>query len=1042
MFVSLIKKITKMKKKYLILLLFFVGILTSFSQDITVKGRVSDPSGNSLPGVNVLVKGTKNGSSTGGDGTYSVKAQKGAVLEFTFIGFETKEVKITGPSMNVVLSEGSQTLKEVVVTGALGINRPKASLGYATQGVKGTDIADTQRENFMNAMQGRIAGLTVTSTSGAPGASAAIQLRGVNSMSGNNSPLFVVDGLPVSNSTLDQGLLLSNGPNRDTDYSNRGSDINPDDIESVTVLKGPEAAALYGIEAGNGAIVITTKKGKKGRGTITFSTDVRADNVYRFPETQTVYQRGSNGVTNNNYRRMFGEKYAPGTQLYDNVNNFFLTGFKTSNALTLESGNDQVTYRLSMANLNQTGVVPNSAYSRTNIALSGTAKISEKFRADATLAYTNSETDKTSKGAGGFLLNLLAYPANLDVRNYLNADGTKASVSNGTLDTEVDNPYFEVNKNRGNDKSNHILSNVSLTYDPLTWLSFTGRLGIEANSTQGWKSVHPESTRSAVGIGAGTGTSLGGYYEQYSDQTNNYNYLLFGTAKKSVGKFNGLLRIGTARKDENYTILSTKGEKFYQANVMNINNTDPLTQRSQERIIRRRVDGIFGEATLDYDKTVFLTLTGRNDVSSTLPRNNNSFFYPSTSLSFVFTELGSLKGKETLSYGKLRASWARVANDAKPYAIVPAYETKTTTGGGFGYSVTGANPNLQAEMNTSMELGTELRFFKDRLNLDVAVYKRTTDNSIINNMRLSYGTGFVLTAMNFGSLENQGLEITLSGAPIKTDKFTWDMLLNFTKTDSELKSLPSNLSEYYTSDTWTYGNVRGGTKVGYPLTSLTGYTYLRNTAGQILINPSTGLPVQDKTFPIVGDRNPDFVIGFQNSFVYGDFKLSFLLDIRKGGDVYNGTESYLWANGLSTRSLDREQPLVMNGVLRDGLENSATPTKNNIQVSPYYQNEYYNGASANYIDSDFVEKNINWLRMRDITLSYRMPSDILKKAKVFESVSMYLTVTDAFMITNYTGADPAVNGLNASAGGAGGTGIDYGVLSTPRGVNLGFKFGL
>lgn len=1030
-----------MKKRYLILLVLFLGILTSYSQNITVKGKVLDAQGLPLPGANVSLKGAKSGIATDFDGNYQIVVQKGAVLVFSFVGFENKEIKVSGSIMNVTMTEGSQTLKEVVI-GAFGIGRSKPSLGHATQGVKGADLAETQRENFVNAMQGRIAGLTVTSTSGAPGASAAIQLRGVNSMSGNNQPLFVVDGLPVSNSTLDQGLLLSNGPNRDTDYTNRGADINPDDIESVTVLKGPEAAALYGIEAGNGAIVITTKKGKKGKGTITFSTDIRTDDVYRFPETQKVYQRGSNGITNYNYRRMFGEKYAPGTQLYDNINNFFQVGYKVSNALTIESGNDQLTYRLSMANIDQTGVVPNSAYSRTNISLSGTAKISSKFKADASMAYTNSETDKTSKGAGGFLLNLLAYPANLDVRNYLKEDGTKLPVSDGTLDTEVDNPFFEANKNRGRDKNNRILSNVSLTYDPLSWLSFTARLGIDANSTQGWKSVHPESTRSAVGIGSGTGVSLGGYYEQYSDQTNNYNYLFFGTAKKSLGKFNGLLRVGTARKDENYTILSTKGENFYQANVMSLNNTDPLTQRSQERIIRRRVEGIFGEATLDYDKMVFLTLTGRNDVSSTLPRDNNSFFYPSGSLSFVFTQLEPLNNKEILSYGKLRASWARVANDAKPYSIVPSYETKTTTGGGFGYSVTGANPNLQAEMNTSVEVGTELHFFKDRLNLDVAAYKRTTDNSIVNNMRLSYGTGFVLTAMNFGSLENRGLEVTLSGAPVKSDKFTWDVLLNFTKTDSELKSLPPNLSEYYTSDTWTYGNVRGGTKVGYPLTSLTGYTYLRNNNGDILINPSTGLPVRDTSFPIIGDRNPDFMIGFQNSFTYKNFKLSFLLDIRKGGDVYNATESYLWANGLSVRTLDREQPLVLNGVLRDGLENSATPTKNNVQVTPYYQNEYYNGTASNYIDSAFIEKDINWLRMRDITLSYRMPSDILKKTKLIENMSVFLTVTDAFMITNYSGADPAVNGLNASAGGAGGVGIDYGVLSTPRGINLGFKFGL
>lgn len=1019
-----------MKKKYLILLLFFVGIITTYSQSITVKGKVTDSNGYTLPGVNILEKGTNNGSSTGGDGIFSIKVPKGAVLVISFIGFETKEAKVTGASMNFVLSEGAQTLKEVVVTGALGINRSKASLGYATQGVKGSDLVDTQRENFVNALQGRIAGLTVTSTSGSPGASAAIQLRGVNSMSGNNQPLFIVDGLPISNTTLDQGLLISNAPNRNADYTNRGADINPDDIESVTVLKGPEAAALYGIEAGNGAIVITTKKGKKGKGTITFSTDVRLDDVYRFPETQKVYQRGYSGITDNNYRRFFGEKYAPGTKMYDNVGNFFQTGVKKSNSLVFDAGTEALTYRLSIANLDQTGVTPNSAYSRLNITLSGTAKISDKLKAEATLSYINSETDKTSKGAGGYLLNLLSFPSDIDARTYLNSDGTRKKITDGSTDTEVDNPFFDVNKNIAYDQNNRVISNTSLTYTPLSWLSFTGRLGIDANSTQGFRSIHPESQQAGAG---------GGYFEQYSDQTKNLNYLLFGTAKKSFGKFNTLLRIGTARKEDEYHILSTKGEKFYQPNVTNINNTDPLTQRSMDRIIKKRVDGIFGEATVDYDKTVFLTLTGRNDVSSTLPRENNSFFYPSTSLSFVFTELGALKGKETLSYGKLRASWARVANDAKPYSISPSYEPKPTTGGGFGYSVTGANPNLQAEMNTSMEFGTELRFLKDRLGLDVAVYRRTTDNPIINNMRLSYGTGFVLTAYNFGSLQNEGLEITLTASPFKTDKFSWDILCNFTKTDSELLSLPSTLPEYYTSDTWMFGNIRGGARVGGPLTTFTGYTNLRNANGDILISPTNGQPIMDTTFPIVGDRNPDFMIGLQNTFTIKNFKLSFLLDIRKGGDVYNGTEAYLWQQGLSVRTLDRETPLVLNGVLRDGLENSATPTQNNIQITPYYQNDYYN---INTVWSDFIEKDINWLRMRDITLSYRLPSDLLQKTKLFQSIAMYLTVTDAFMITNYTGADPAVNGLNASSGGAGGTGFDYGVISNPRGVNLGFKFGL
>jgi TonB-linked SusC/RagA family outer membrane protein len=1028
-----------MKKLFLISLLFLL-VQTAFAQTQTITGTVKNKAdGIPIPGVTVLIKGTTKSSVTDLDGKYAIVAAPTDVLVFSYIGFETKEFKATSPTINLNLSEGAESLKEVTVTGAFGINRPKASLGYATQGVKGADIADTQRENFVNALQGRIAGLTVTSTSGSPGASAAIQLRGVNSMSGNNSPLFIVDGLPISNSTLDQGLLISNGPNRDTDYTNRGADINPDDIESVTVLKGPEAAALYGIEAGNGAIVITTKKGKSGKGTLTYSTDIRLDDVYRFPETQQVYQRGYNGISDANYRRHFGEAYGSDAVLYDNINNFFETGVKKTNSLTFDAGNDLMTYRLSMSNIDQTGVVPNSAYNRLNLSLSGTAKISSKLKSEASFSYIKSETDKTSKGAGGFLLNLLTFPANEDVTNYLNPDGTRYKITDGTNDTEVDNPLFEVNKNRGNDKNNRILTNVSLTYDPLSWLSFTGRFGIDANATQGFKSVHPESSRSAIGIGSGTGISTGGYFEQYTDQSNNYNYLAFGTAKKTIGKFNGLLRVGVARLENNYKILSTKGEKFYESDVMTINNTDPTTQRSQERIIKRRVDGIFGEFTVDYDKTLFLTLTGRNDVSSTLPRANNSFFYPSSSLSFVFTELDGLNNSDVISYGKLRASYARVANDAKPYSISPTYETKPTTGGGFGYSVTGANPNLQAEMNTSTELGTEMRFFKDRLGLDVAVYQRKTDNSIVNNMRLSYGTGFVLTAYNFGSLRNRGIEITMTASPVITNDFSWDILANFTKTNSELLSLPPTLSEYYTSDTWLYGNVRGGAKVGSPLTTFTGYTNLRNDNGDILINPSNGQPVRDQSFPIIGDRNPDFVIGLQNSFAYKNFKLSFLLDIRKGGDIYNGTAAYLYTQGLSTKTLDREQPLILNGVLQDGLENTATPTQNNIQISPYYQNEYYN---INYVDSDFIERDINWLRMRDITLSYRMPSEVLQRTKVFSSISMYLTVTDAFMITNYTGADPAVNGLNASSGGAGGTGFDYGVLSTPRGFNLGFKFGL
>ena len=304
-------------------------------------------------------------------------------------------------------------------------------------------------------------------------------------------------------------------------------------------------------------------------------------------------------------------------------------------------------------------------------------------------------------------------------------------------------------------------------------------------------------------------------------------------------------------------------------------------------------------------------------------------------------------------------------------------------------------------------------------------------------MRLSYGTGFVLTSANFGDLKNEGLEITLNATPVKTTDFSWNLNLNFNKTRSELLNLPAVVSEYYASDTWLYNNVRGGVKVGNPLTTITAVDYLRNKSGQILVDPNTGYALKNPNFVIAGDRNPDFVLGFQNTFKYKDLSLSILLDIRKGGDIFNGTEFWMYQNGISTRTLDREQPRVVQGVLRDGLENSTTPTQNNISVTPYYQNEYYRSGA---VDSDFIEKDINWLRMRDITLSYRMPSEILKKT-VIRSLSLNVTMTDAFMITNYKGADPAVNGLNASAGGAGGVGFDFGTVSTPRGLNFGVKLG-
>ncbi|MBE8723500.1 SusC/RagA family TonB-linked outer membrane protein [Flavobacterium hungaricum] len=1026
-----------MKKKFLILLLFIFGILTSYSQNNIVKGKVTDGTGNTLPGANIAVQETNDQTSTGADGTFSIKANPGQVLLVTYIGFNTKEVIVNGTNLTIVISESAQTLNNVTVVGAMGIVRNKSSLGYSVQEVKGKEIAETQRPNFATALQGRVAGLTVTSTSGAPGASAAIQLRGVNSLSGSNSPLYVIDGLPVSNETMNQELTISNAPNRTQDYTNRGADINPDDIESVVILKGPEAAALYGMQAGNGAIVITTKKGKKGVGRLTYSTNTRFDNIYRFPETQKVYQRGSDGVNNPDYRRQFGTAYPEGTKLYNNLENFFKTGVSTTHNLSFEAGTETTSYRLSLANLEQEGVVPNTGYSRLTANLNATAKLSPKLRSEASFNFTKSDNQKAAKGAGaavqipgvtsaGYLLSLLAWPANDDASDYLNADGTRRKITSGALDAENDNPFWDVNKNLSEDFNNRFITNVGLVYDPYSWLNITGRVGWDVNSAQGYRAIHPESY---------AGIASGGYLESYYSNTSNLNTTLLVTGKKSFGKFNTKIMVGNSVNDNSYRILSTTGSKFFDPNFYSINNTDATTQRSQERIIESKIIGFFSEVSLDYNKIAYLTLTGREDWTSVLP---DPFFYPSVSTSFVFSNLNGLKDKETFSYGKIRASYAEAANIPSPYSAEPVFTPQLTTDGGYAYGVTGANPNLKPEFRKSFELGTELKFFNNRIGLDVAVYSTKTIDPILKNMRLSYGTGFVVTSANFGDLQNQGLEITLNATAVKKENFSWDVSANFSKTQSKLLNLPSVISEYYVSDTWLYGNVRGGVTVGNPLTTLTGNDYLRNNNGDPLIDPNTGYALKDPNFKIVGDRNPDFMLGLQNTFVYKNMSLSFLLDIRKGGDIYNATEFYLYQNGLSTKTLDRGQTRIVKGVLRDGLENSATPTQNNIPVRPSVQNEYYRTGA---IDADFIEKDINWLRMRDITLSYQMPSEILKKTFI-NNLSLYLTMTDVFIITNYTGADPAVNGTNASVGGAGGTGFDFGTLSTPRGLNLGLKIGL
>ena len=1022
----------------LLLMLVILGtlVLTGHAQDTGfITGRVlSAEDGSPIPGASVVVKGTTRGTTTDKNGDFRLQADKGQTLRVSFIGTKTQDVAVgTASAVSVRLVQEAGSLNEVVVT-ALGIQREKRQLGYAVTEVKGEDLANSQRDNFLNAIQGRVAGVQVGPSSGMPGASSSVIIRGVNSLSNSNQPLYVIDGMPISNRTAENGNFVSgrlsgySSENRTVDFSNRAQDINPNDIETITVLKGPEAAALYGVEAANGAIVITTKKGKAGAGRISYSTSLTWQKVGRLPETQRVYGQGNNGVTQSTSLSAFGPRYTEADTLYDNANQFLQMGFGQRHNIALDGGTDRYTYRLSTGYTDSKGVIPTTEYKRLNISLSGTAKISDKLSLESTIQYINTDNQKVSKGANSFLLGLLSWPANNNITQYLNPDGSRRKVT--TADTEVENPFFDVNKNELRDRGNRVITNIGATFAATDWLTFSGRVGLDVFTTQYLIKYHPQSNRARA---------IGGSIDQATDNNRTLTGQYFATARKQFGKLSTSLRVGQAIYDYNLNVLASRGENFLVPDFTSINNTDPLTQKTQSTVRQRRLVGAFGDLTLGYDDFLFLTVTGRNDWSSTFPKANRSFFYPSASLSFVFTDLipqGSFRN--TLSQGKFRVSLAQVGKEAPEYSTSQAYESQTTTGGGFSYGFTAPNPFLKPEKVNSFEIGTELKFFNNRLGFDAAYYRTTSQDQIIKDLRISYATGFILKVINAGKLWNQGLEISLNAEPIRSANFSWNTVLNFTKTNSQLESLTGNLTEYYSSDTWAYGNVRNGIRIGSPLTTLTGNTYQRNPNGDILINPLTGLPYTQTVWNVVGDRNPDFVIGFLNSFRYKDFSLNFLLDIRKGGDVYNGTESYLYSNGFSKNTLNREQPYVFQGVLKDGLENTDTPTKNTVQVVPYYNNSFYSALS----DEAFIERNVSWMRVKELTLRYTLPPSVLSRTGLIKTAGVFVTGTDLLLLTNYTGGDPGVNGTNTATGGSGGYGYDFGNLPLPRVFNVGINIGL
>lgn len=957
---------------------------------------------------------------------------------FKSVGLTTVERTVgTQSVINVTMKDAESSIDEVVVT-AHGINRDRKSLGYSTPVVSGDEVAETQRAEFFNGLQGRVPGLTVNSSSGLPGASAQIVLRGFISISGDNNALIVVDGVPIDNSTLNESDLAFSSNNRENDYSNRGIDINPEDIESYVIMKGPEATAMFGNQGAGGAILITTKKGKAaGRVSVNYSYAGRVEHVNRFPERQYSYANGVSGVYNGVSTSAMGPKYPEDVKLHtDNIDNFFRTGYNHKHNVGVEGGTANVTYRWSGEFSDNTGVVPNTRYTRAQTRLNSSIDISSKVKLNTSMMYMYSENDKARRGESSYMYTLLRFNPIYDVRDWIDPNGNRI-LNSGTIYSELDNPFWDTYRNISWDKVNRTMVNANLTYTPNNWLSFNGILGVDYSTTHGENVYHPQSY---MGSGASDDSGDFGEITQYDRAARVLNGTFTARSRHTFSDFSLMAVLGTNFNDYLYNTHSQYGRNFSDPNFYSINVTDVDDRRATQSMSQTRNVGFFAQTVWGYKTLLYMTLSGRMDGASRLMPNKPWFAYPSGSLAFNFTDLKYFKNQSWISEGKLRASISLTGKQPfRPYYTQSKYTGQTSTGGGLAYDVNGGNPNLKPETTEDKEFGIEFALFQRRVTLDFTRYSRISRDQIFLP-RLSYGTGFILKMINGGTVKSDGIEVQMKVNPIRKPDFNWDITFNFTKNQGKVISLADELPETYDSDTWIFNGIRSGAAPGYSIGNLMALDYDRNDRGDILINSSTGLPILGSdVYKPIGDRIPDFTLGIVNRLRYKGFSTSFLWDLRVGGDVLNGLEYRMNYYGLSPKTLNREEPRVVQGVWKDGLENTADPTVNNIAVTPYYSSAYYN---SNTLARTYIEADIWTFRLRDITLAYEIPKSFTSRIGKNTTLSVFCTATDIVLFTNYTGLDPETNSNNASIGGVGGFGVDGGNMGKPRGYNFGVRLKL
>lgn len=991
-----------------ILLLSFFLVLTllnqAMAQDRTISGTVIDKETNTgLPGVTVAVKGTPTvATSTDINGAYTLSVPATATaLEFSFIGYRKVERTIgSESSISLTLEPDAKELGEVVVT-ALGLEKEKRSLGYATQELDTEEITQGRDRSVLNSIQGKVAGVQITSQSGGVGSSTRVVIRGTKSFGGNNQALFVVDGIPIDNSSINTGDALNNG----VDAGNRANDINPEDVESMNILKGPAAVALYGSRAANGAIIITTKKGKDAasrnkKAEITLSSSYVFENVLKLPDFQNEFGQGFFGGEDLRENTSWGPKFDGVVRpwgsivnnqqrlreynaLPDNVKEFYETGSVFTNTLSLDGGNETSSYRISLSDLKQKGVVPNTEYNRNTVSFSGSTKLTNKFNSTASITYTKSGGDLAISGQGNSVFNqLIQTPRNisiLELKDYMNPFNDLE----GYYSPFTENPYWILNENKYTNDVNRLLGNVQLGYDLNDNFKIMGRIGTDFYNDRRFQFVR---VRDAEGINAGYRNNDGeivnaSYFvrELTSDIMASYN-------KDLTEDLNLNVLVGHNINQRETSNLSTSATQLaFNTRFDNLSNNSGTYTSAGSRTMRR-LYGIYSTVDLGFRDYLFLGLTARNDWSSTLPKENRSFFYPSVNTSFVFTEALGLTDNNIISFGKIRANYAQVGLDAPVYVIDPVFRSGNITdgyqdtdldfplGGVAGYeqgNVIG-NPNLQPEITKSWEVGADMRFFDDRVNLDVSYYSARHTEQIVA-VPVAPSSGYTAQYINTGLMTNKGIELLLSVTPIRTNDFNWTISANYTKNKNKVEELFGDTKEISIQDgnQTTLSDAALIARVGEPYGSFRVQAYRRDPQGRIVVGED-GLPLYAAENIIKGNIQPDYLAGLTNTFSYKNLTLNVVFDTKQGGEFYSRTASTMRFAGTDPLTLynDRNPFVIPNSVVASGdnfVENTVPITNNTL-----YQYWGNLPQETNIIDASYV-------KLREVSLRYVLPSNLLGK---------------------------------------------------------------